>query len=75
MRLDVEEHDKTHEIVFFSVVFASGRARLSTFSRSFVLARILVCRYACKQEKGGKGQNMTFDPTLTPLPLSFTVEW
>ena len=35
---------RTYEMVFFSVVLDSGRARLSTLRRSLVLALILVCR-------------------------------
>lgn len=34
----------THEIVFFSVVLASGLARLSTFNKSLVLALMRECK-------------------------------
>ena len=37
---------RTYDIVFFSVVLTSGRARLSTFSRAAVRALIRECRYA-----------------------------
>ena len=42
-----EERGLSYEIVFFSVTLDSGRARLSTFKRAVVLARIRECKYAC----------------------------
>ena len=40
----VVRRGRAHEIVFFSVVFASGRARLRIFKRAFVRARIRECK-------------------------------
>jgi hypothetical protein len=41
----------THVIVFFSVVFGSGRARLRTLRKSDVFARILEWMYAFEHWK------------------------
>ena len=39
-----ELRGRAHEMVFFSVVFASGRARLRIFKSAFVRARIRECK-------------------------------